>query len=221
MNRSENQAGKTRAPLLRKVCGMRERENILAMLELKPDFLGFIFYPPSSRFVGQELDEALLRLLPAQTKKVGVFVNAEEEQIKAEVEKYELQAVQLHGEESPDMCRKLKDQGLTVFKAFAIDDDFDFDVLKPFEGSCDYFLFDTKGPQYGGNGRAFNWEVLQRYSGTTPFFLSGGIGPEHAEQIGQLDLPALRGLDLNSRFETAPALKDVTQVASFFKRLGY
>ncbi|MGV3504311.1 MAG: phosphoribosylanthranilate isomerase [Adhaeribacter sp.] len=221
MNPSVNPAEKTRAPLLRKVCGMRERENILAMLELKPDYLGFIFYPPSSRYVGQELDEALLRLLPAETKKVGVFVNAEEEQIKAEVEKYELQAVQLHGEESPELCRKLRDQGLTVFKAFAIDDDFDFDTLEPFEGSVDFFLFDTKGPKYGGNGRAFNWEVLQRYAGSTPFFLSGGIGPEHAQQIGKLDFPGLRGLDLNSRFETAPALKDVSQVANFFEHLGH
>ncbi|MGV3639645.1 MAG: phosphoribosylanthranilate isomerase [Adhaeribacter sp.] len=216
-----NQADSTPAPLLRKVCGMRERDNILAMLELKPDYLGFIFYPPSSRFVGQELDVALLRLLPAQTRKVGVFVNADADQIKAEVEKYELQAVQLHGEESPALCRQLRDQGLIVFKAFAVDDDFDFNALKPYEGTCDYFLFDTKGPQYGGNGRAFNWEVLSRYAGDTPFFLSGGIGPEHAEQVKQLNLPALRGLDLNSRFETAPALKDVSQVAGFFKRLDH
>lgn len=221
MTRPNNPAHKPKAPLLRKVCGMRDRENILAVLALKPDFLGFIFYPPSPRFVGRELDQALLRLLPAHTRKVGVFVNAEEEQMLAEVERYELQALQLHGEESPALCRKMKDQGLLVFKAFAVDDDFDFAVLQPYEGACDFFLFDTKGPQYGGTGRAFNWEVLQRYSGTTPFFLSGGIGPEHASQISQLDLPALQGLDLNSRFETAPALKEVTQVADFFKSLDH
>jgi phosphoribosylanthranilate isomerase len=213
--KSQKQAG-----LLRKVCGMRAPENIQALLELQPDFLGFIFYPRSARYVGEELDVNLLQRFPEKTRKVGVFVNEDQEAILAAVDKYGLEAVQLHGEESPDLCRQLKEQGLLVFKAFSVDDDFDFEKLRSYEGTCDFYLFDTKGQQYGGNGTTFNWDVLQRYPFPTPFFLSGGIDLEHAEQISTLSLPALKGIDINSRFETGPALKDVDKVAAFFTRLS-
>ena len=213
--KSREQAG-----LLRKVCGMRAPENIRALLELQPDFLGFIFYPRSARFVGEELDVNLLQHFPQNTRKVGVFVNAAQEAILAAVRRYGLEAVQLHGEESPELCRQLKEQGLLVFKAFSVDDDFDFEKLAAYESSCDFYLFDTKGRQYGGNGTTFNWEVLKRYRFQTPFFLSGGIDLEHAEQIKTLSLPALKGIDINSRFETEPALKDVNKVAAFFTRLS-
>jgi phosphoribosylanthranilate isomerase len=206
--------------LLRKVCGMRAPDNIAALLNLEPDFLGFIFYPGSTRYVGETLAPAALQHLPGRTKKVGVFVNAREDEILAAVTTYQLEAVQLHGEEKPELCRQLRKQGLLVFKAFPVDDDFDFGSLKPYEGSCDYYLFDTKGQQYGGNGTAFNWEILKEYTGATPFFLSGGIGPEHAGLINSLSLPALKGIDINSRFEISPALKDVGKVAAFFKELN-
>jgi phosphoribosylanthranilate isomerase len=218
--KSAEVAGRQEGALLRKVCGMRATENIMAMLALQPDFLGFIFYPGSARFVGQDLDAQLLHRFPKHTKKVGVFVNAGPDTILEAVRKYQLEAVQLHGEESPELCRQFKNEGLLVFKAFPVDDDFDFERLRFFEGSCDFYLFDTKGQQYGGTGMTFDWAVLKRYTGSTPFFLSGGIDLEHAAQINTLSLPALKGIDINSRFETAPALKDVGKVAAFFKSLN-
>lgn len=218
--KSHKQAGDPAPVLLRKVCGMRAPDNIRALLALQPDFLGFIFYPRSARYVGEELDAALLQQFPQTTQKVGVFVNASPEAMLAAVDQYGFQAVQLHGQEPPQLCRQLRQQGLLVFKAFSVDDDFDFDQLASYEGSCDYYLFDTKGQQYGGNGTTFNWQVLQRYRFPTPFFLSGGIDLEHAEQIKTLSLPALKGVDINSRFETAPACKDAAKVAAFFTRLS-
>jgi phosphoribosylanthranilate isomerase len=170
--------------------------------------------------VGEELEVNLLQHFPEKTRKVGVFVNEIREAMLAAAGKYGLQAVQLHGEESPQLCRQLKEKGLLVFKAFSVDEDFDFEKLASYEGTCDFYLFDTKGQQYGGNGTTFNWDVLKRYAFPTPFFLSGGIGLEHAEQIKTLSLPALKGIDINSRFETAPALKDVDKVAAFFTRLS-
>jgi phosphoribosylanthranilate isomerase len=217
---TQKEGGRRAATLLRKVCGMRAPENIAALLALQPDFLGFIFYPKSARYVGEELAVELLQGFPAATKKVGVFVNARPEPILAAVSRYHLDAVQLHGEESPQLCRQLKEQGLLVFKAFPVDEDFDFESLSAYEGCCDFYLFDTKGPHYGGNGRPFNWDVLKRYRFETPFFLSGGIDLEHAEQLKGLSLPALKGIDINSRFESGPALKDVGKVAAFFKRLS-
>lgn len=217
---SPETAASQQQDLLRKVCGMRAPENITEILALQPDFLGFIFYPGSSRFVGQDLDAGLLQRFPARTKKVGVFVNASQDTILEAVRRYHLEAVQLHGDESPALCRELKTQGLLVFKAYAVDENVDFDALGAYEGSCDYYLFDTKSPHYGGTGKTFDWTMLQRYNGRTPFFLSGGIDLDHAGQIRALSLPALKGVDINSRFETGPARKDVGKVAAFFEKLA-
>jgi phosphoribosylanthranilate isomerase len=206
-------------PLMLKVCGMREPDNIAEIVQLQPQWLGFIFYAQSARYVGSELDTNYLKSLPAGIKKVGVFVNEAVETMREVVEKYNLQAVQLHGEESPAVCQKLKNTGITVLKAFPVDDAFDFNSLVPYDGTCNYFLFDTKGPQYGGNGATFNWEILKNYAGKTPFFLSGGISPEHAAEIKKLDLPLLAGLDINSRFELRPALKDVPKVTAFIEQI--
>ena len=207
------------AALQLKVCGMRQQQNIKEILALQPDYLGFIFYPKSSRFVGAELSPEILNLIPAGTRKVGVFVNESLENMLAIVKKYNLDAVQLHGEESPELCRELGTAGLIVLKAFSVDDAFDFKILKAYEGTCDYYLFDTKGKEYGGNGVRFNWEILRNYNGQTPFFLSGGIDLEHAAQINALDLPLLAGIDINSRFEISPALKDSTKVQAFFQQI--
>ncbi|KAA5544801.1 phosphoribosylanthranilate isomerase [Adhaeribacter rhizoryzae] len=209
----------TQDTLRLKVCGMRQAENIEAILALKPDYLGFIFYPKSSRFVGEELPAEILNQIPTSTQKVGVFVNEPVANILEKVRKYKLDAVQLHGEESPAMCQELKAASLIVLKAFSVDDAFDFNTLKPYEGTCHYYLFDTKGKEYGGNGVRFNWEILKNYSGETPFFMSGGIDLEHAAQIKALELPLLKGIDINSRFELSPALKDSNKVASFFRQI--
>jgi phosphoribosylanthranilate isomerase len=198
---------------------MRQRQNIEAIQALEPDYLGFIFYPQSSRYVGAHLEKEILDNIPASTKKVGVFVNESLENMVAAVQKYNLQAVQLHGDESPVVCRQLKQPELQVFKAFSIDEAFDFLQIAPYEGTCDFYLFDTKGQQFGGNGISFNWQLLEKYPFATPFFLSGGIDPEHPPQIKTLKLPALAGIDINSRFETSPAVKDTSKVKSFFEKI--
>lgn len=206
-------------PLMLKVCGMREPENIDEIVRLQPQWLGFIFYPKSARYVGSALNINYMDSLPAAIKKVGVFVNEKVDTIREVVEKYNLQAVQLHGEEPPEVCQELKTAGITVLKAFPVDDAFDFARLLPFEGTCNYFLFDTKGPQYGGNGTTFNWNILKNYTGITPYFLSGGISPEHAKEIKKLNLPLLAGIDINSRFELRPGLKDVPKITAFIEQI--
>ncbi|MDB5262035.1 MAG: phosphoribosylanthranilate isomerase [Adhaeribacter sp.] len=202
-----------------KVCGMRQLENIQAVVALQPDYLGFIFYPKSARYVGEELSQETLAAIPASTQKVGVFVNEPAAQILVVVKKYNLEAVQLHGHEAPDLCRQLKAAGLVVLKAFSVDDAFDFNQLRAYENTCHYFLFDTNGQEYGGNGVRFNWGILKNYTGNTPFFLSGGIDLEHAAQIKSIDLPLLKGIDINSRFEISPALKDRNKVEAFFRQI--
>ncbi|QMU29244.1 phosphoribosylanthranilate isomerase [Adhaeribacter radiodurans] len=195
-----------------KVCGMREPENINELVTLQPDLIGFIFYSKSSRFAGEKLQAKALKQLPATVQKVGVFVNELLTTILATAEKFELQAVQLHGNETPTLCAKVRQSGLLVLKAFALSDDFDFTVLEAYEGTCNYYLFDTKGPQYGGNGQTFNWEVLNNYCFQTPFFLSGGLDLDHAPAIKAGRWPLLRGIDINSRFELEPGLKDISKV---------
>ncbi|PIQ21829.1 MAG: N-(5'-phosphoribosyl)anthranilate isomerase, partial [Cytophagales bacterium CG18_big_fil_WC_8_21_14_2_50_42_9] len=162
-------------PLLLKVCGMRDKDNIQELIHLKPDWLGLIFYPKSARFVEKVLAADDVKKIPPTVKKVGVFVNEDFETIREKIDTYNLDAVQLHGEESPDLCRRLTAADVTVIKAFSVDDAFNFAKLAPYEGACDYYLFDTKGQQYGGNGTTFNWEILANYTGQTPFFLSGGL----------------------------------------------
>lgn len=199
--------------LLIKVCGMRERENTAALLSLEPDLIGLIFYPKSARFAGEVAEVDYVRQLPAATQKVGVFVNESLENILATAQRYQLQAIQLHGEETPELCAQLRAANYTVLKAFAVDETFDFNQLRAYEGTCDYFLFDTKGPQYGGNGVAFNWNILDRYASATPFFLSGGLDLTHVAAIKAGRWPQLRSLDLNSRFELSPGLKDIPKIA--------
>ncbi|QNF35735.1 phosphoribosylanthranilate isomerase [Adhaeribacter swui] len=195
-----------------KVCGMREPENIGDLVALQPDYIGFIFYRKSARYAGEKLNPEYAKHLPATVQKVGVFVNEALETILALTEKYGLQAVQLHGHETPELCRKLKQAGFLVLKAFALDDSFDFTTLEFYEGTCDYYLFDTKGQQHGGNGVTFNWQVLDQYHLNTPFFLSGGLDIEHVAAIKAGRWPQLRGIDINSRFELEPGLKNISKV---------
>ena len=193
-----------------KVCGMRERSNILEVAALQPAYMGFIFYEKTPRYVGD--DFVIPAGFPATTKKVGVFVNASTETILKKVMDFGLDFVQLHGHEHPDQCRVLKDHGVGVIKVFSVGEDIDFGVTENYRTSVDYFLFDTKGKFYGGNARVFDWSVLLRYDQRVPFFLSGGITPENAGGIQLLDSLNIRAIDVNSGVEQQPALKDVEKI---------
>ncbi len=202
-----------------KVCGMRDPENISGVAEALPDFLGFIFYPKSARFVGEDVSLEQLKVIPETIQKVGVFVNELPEKVIEICRKLNLQVAQLHGSESPEYCQQIKASGITVFKAFSVDDSFYFKQLSGYTDVCDYFLFDTKGQLPGGTGQKFNWALLKNYTGSVPFFLSGGIGPDDLEAIRNFEHPRWRGIDINSGFETAPALKDVEKVRNLIENI--
>ena len=196
-----------------KVCGMRDTQNINDLIGLKIDYMGMIFYAKSPRYI-QDLPEIHDY---RNVKKVGVFVNASEEEIMDKVHKFDLQVVQLHGFEEADLCEKLKYQGLEVFKAFGISDEFDFVNVKSFEGVCDMFIFDTNTKIHGGSGRKFNWDKLKEYKGNTPFLLSGGISSKDINEVINFDHNKYAGVDLNSGFEIEPALKDIGLLKEFIE----
>ena len=202
-----------------KVCGMKYKENIQSVAALQPDYLGFIFYDKSKRQLEEEIP-----LVSNEIEKVGVFVNAEESFIDSKVKKHHLDAVQLHGDESPAFCARLRmtiGSDITIIKAFSMSDDFDFDILKAYINDCDYFLFDTKGKERGGNGTLFDWKILEQYHLEKPYFLSGGIGPSAVGSLKKfLKKPSARlchALDLNSRFESAPGLKKIKELEEFIE----
>ena len=197
---------------------MREPENISALANLPIDWIGLIFYEKSPRYVGNLSREALASL-PDRVKRAGVFVNECMQVILEKVKTYSLDAVQLHGTETPGICRELKQHGLEVIKAFAIAEESDFKACSGYEEACDYFLFDTKSPDYGGTGRSFSWLLLNHYTGNTPFLLSGGIGEESAGEVRKVSHNRLAGIDLNSRFETAPGVKEITKINQFIKEI--
>ena len=207
-----------------KVCGMKYVENIQQIAELQPDYLGFIFYEKSKRNF-----DGIIPKLPKSIKKTGVFVNASLDEVLEKIKTYNLQAVQLHGDESEQFCKELRQAELVsasqkqvqVIKVFGIKDEFDFNILKPFESVVDYFLFDTKGKERGGNGITFNWKVLEKYPFSKPFFLSGGIGLAQTEEINKIrktDLP-IYGLDVNSKFEIEAGLKSVKSLNKFKEKV--
>ena len=196
-----------------KVCGMREAENIREVEALDIDLIGFIFWPKSSRYVSERP-----AYLPTNCKRVGVFVDEDIEVVKKIAHDYALDYIQLHGHESTAYCAQLK--GLKLIKAFNIATAKDFEQTKSYEKLVDYFLFDAKGKSVGGNGTKFEWSVLDNYHGPTPFILSGGIGPDDATSIRRFHHPRLAGIDLNSRFELAPSLKDVTALQKFLNELN-
>ena len=207
-----------------KVCGMRDPDNIRAVEELLTEFstawMGFIFWPPSKRYVSERP-----AYLPEHCKRVGVFVDEDIEQVKRIAADYALDLIQFHGHESPEYLRALRSvcgDSIATIKAFNIATAADLAATKPYEGLADYFLFDTKAQLPGGSGQHFDWSVLDDYTGATPFLLSGGIGPDDAEALqstllreGAGPLAHCVGIDLNSRFELAPALKDVAALRRF------
>jgi phosphoribosylanthranilate isomerase len=202
-----------------KVCGMREPENISGVVATSPDYIGFIFYPKSPRFLGLEPVAEMLSLVPDSIKKVGVFVNELPETILQVCGSWKLNVAQLHGQEPPEVCQQIKQSGLKVFKAFSVDETFDPNQLRPYAGVCDCFLFDTKGQLPGGSGKKFDWQLLENYRLDVPFFLSGGIGPDDAGRLSRFVHPSLYGLDINSGFELAPAIKDVEKVKDFIQKI--
>ncbi|WP_136466301.1 phosphoribosylanthranilate isomerase [Flagellimonas onchidii] len=201
-----------------KVCGMNHNPKEVA--QLQPDYMGFIFWEPSSRFFKGEMPT-----LSKSIKNVGVFVNASLEEVLEKAQKYNLAAVQLHGSESPEFCKDLREntQSLDIIKVFSIKDDFDFSILKRYEEVCDHYLFDTKGKLPGGNGYTFDWSVLNNYPSTKPYFLSGGIGLESVEKLESfMNSPTSKYchvIDVNSKFEIKPGLKDIDQLKKFKNRL--
>lgn len=202
-----------------KVCGLVNLLNVKAIAEVKPDFMGFIFYQGSPRYVGERPEKGLFRNVPSGIKKVGVFLNENNHKIIKISGNAGLDMIQLHGDESAVSCLQLKSSGLTIIKAFKINRDFSFESLYQFMPVCDYFLFDTKSEKPGGSGRKFDWEKLKEYSLGRPFFLSGGIGPEDADIIKSMQNSGLFAIDINSRFETAPGIKDAGRVKTFIEKI--
>ncbi|MDD4008321.1 MAG: phosphoribosylanthranilate isomerase [Fermentimonas sp.] len=199
-----------------KVCGMRDEENIRQLEQLDIDWMGFIFYHDSPRYAGQTV-----KYLLSKKKKVGVFVDQNPQIIRDRAKDNHLFAIQLHGSEPPWYCINLREEGYKVIKSFGIDKDgfIPNAQLNAYEGKCDYFLFDTKTDLHGGSGKKFNWNRLADYKGETPFILSGGISPEDVEEIKSFSHPKFAGIDINSRFEISPAIKDVEAIKTFIKQL--
>lgn len=201
------------AALQIKVCGMRDPENIRQIAALSIDFLGFIFYAKSSRYTAQLPD---LSAIPPHIKKIGVFVNATAAAINEKIAQG-LDGVQLHGQESPALCASLKSENIIVIKAFGIDQDFNWQTLEPYLQVVDYFLFDTKSNQHGGTGQHFDWSILANYPFQKSYFLSGGLSLDNMQAAASMNDSRLIGLDLNSRFESAPALKDSNRIIQALK----
>lgn len=214
-----------------KVCGLREPENIAAVVGLGVEYVGFIFYEESKRYVGDTdlkgwLDEN--GDLLSNAKRVGVFVNAGMDTLLNAVHDYQLDYVQLHGDESPGYCQELQLlwsvstlKKARLAKAFPIDASFDFNRTTAYADTCDLFIFDTGGQrEHGGTGVKWDWKKLEEYKGDTPFLLSGGIGPEDARLIRLVEHPCLLGIDVNSKFELRPALKDVTVLSDFVSQVN-
>ena len=195
------------------------KSNTSEVAKVQPDYLGFIFYNNSPRDFDDNIPE-----LPNGIKKTGVFVDEKVEVIVAKIEKYNLDAIQLHGHESPETCRLLKSTQKEIIKVFSIKDEFDFSVLNDYEDVCDYFLFDTKGKSPGGNGYTFNWDVLKDYPSTKPYFLSGGIGLNSIEKIKAFKESTASkycyAIDVNSKFEIEPGLKNIEELEKFKKSLN-
>ena len=200
-----------------KICGLREAENIKAIAALEPDYMGFIFYSKSPRFV-DDINKDILDEIPSHINKTAVFVDESAKRISALIEKYNFDFIQLHGKETPAFCKSLKDQAI-VIKAFGINKDFDFSQLSTYRNKVDLFLFDTKTDIHGGSGKPFDWGILDKYKMDIPFFLSGGLSLDNLEEVKKINHPQFYGVDLNSRFETEPGIKNIEQLQQAFAML--
>lgn len=199
-----------------KVCGLKYPSNLMEIFIMKPDFLGFIFYPFSPRFIKKDFP------IPnfCEVKKIGVFVNSDEKYVFQKIENYRLDLIQLHGNEDVKFCYSLYDKkNIKIIKAFNVDKNFSFDQIKKYRNCVDYFLFDTKTSKYGGSGKKFLWNKLDEYYFDLPFFLSGGITINDPDEILKLSQTKLFCLDLNSNFEITPGLKNRNLISNFITKI--
>jgi phosphoribosylanthranilate isomerase len=201
-----------------KVCGMRDAENIKELAQLRTDFIGFIFYDKSPRFVGNQLDVEVVQSIPREIRKVGVFVNATVDYILQNVRKYNLQYVQLHGNETPDFCKSLRLKGVNIIKAFRLDESFIFSQLNNYKPHVDFFLFDAKGEGYGGNGITFDWSILKKYDNEKPYFLAGGISLDNLDELANI-IAKPYAFDVNSKFEVSTGIKDIDKIAQLITKM--
>ncbi|MFH0843311.1 MAG: phosphoribosylanthranilate isomerase [Bacteroidota bacterium] len=202
-----------------KVCGLRDIENISDVVKAAPDFMGFIFWQGSERSVGNNPAAILFRQIPPGLIKTGVFVNEKIPVVNKTINSFSLNAVQFHGSESPDYCRQFREAGYLTIKAFGIEERFDFNMLLPYLDSCDYFLFDTKTPGFGGSGKKFDKNILDDYKFDKLFFISGGIEYDDIDEIKNFGNKRLFGIDINSRFETSPGIKNAGLLKSFIDEI--
>ena len=200
-----------------KVCGLKYPGNIKAVAALAPDMMGFICYAPSPRYI-DELQTEVLNTIDKNILKTGVFVNESMEAVAAAIEKYNFDAIQLHGNESPAFCAQFKGK-VKVLKAFGMDDSFDFTILEAYTPAVDVFMFDTKTDKHGGSGQVFNWQVLDNYKLDIPFFICGGLSLANLKDVKAIKHPQFYGVDLNSRFETSPGFKDISLLQEAFNIL--
>jgi len=198
---------------------MRNPSNIEDLVKLKPDYIGFIFYPKSKRFIGEIIPDEIQALIPVYIQKVGVFVDEPFDNLLEKFRTNKLDMIQLHGSELPGYCERLKKLDIPVIKVFGITSDFDFQTVRPYNQYCDYFLFDTSGEERGGTGKKFDWATLEKYNEDKPFFLSGGIHPDDVDAINRLPYSKLHGVDINSGFETEPGIKNISVVKAFIGEL--
>ena len=205
-----------------KVCGMRDSLNIKQIAAIDGvDLIGMVFYPSSPRYVNSQVTADSVASLK-ETGRVGVFVNERLEVVVQKSTFYHLDYLQLHGNETPEYLAALKKliaDNIRFIKAFSIRSEKDIDLTMDYEGLCDYFLFDTPTSKYGGSGLTFDWNILQKYAGATPFLLSGGIAPDSFDELDKFQHLRWAGVDLNSRFETAPGLKDDALITDFIKNI--
>ncbi|MBT1703255.1 phosphoribosylanthranilate isomerase [Chryseosolibacter indicus] len=206
-----------KAKIKLKVCGMRLADNIIDVSTFMPDYMGFIFFEDSPRFVGEKF--LLPEELPATIERVGVFVNKSTERIMNLLNGTGITTVQLHGSETVEQCLELRQNGLEIIKTFSIDDDFNFEDTKPYVDAVDFFLFDTKGKYYGGNAKTFNWNILTRYHQQVPFFLSGGLNEDNIKDALLLKDMNLYALDVNSGVEHQAGLKDLNKIRAIINIL--
>lgn len=202
-----------------KICGLTDPENILKVIKFKPDMIGFVFYQDSVRSLLNKDMNSIIKLIPSTIKKVGVFVDLDISEINAIIQTYQLDMIQLY-HENIHPFQELRNS-VKLIKALRIGEITDLKQTEQYEHLADYFLFDTRGDNYGGTGKKFNWQFLKEYHGSILFILSGGIGPEDASKVLELKIPMLYAIDINSKFETKPGIKNIESIKTFKNELQH
>ena len=202
-----------------KICGMRDKENIAQLIKLPIDYIGFIFYTGSLRYAGTKIDPSVLNLIPSTIQKVGVFVNSSIEEVLNIANENQIEIIQLHGNETPEYCDKLSEKGFTIIKTITANIENFQNKLTDYRFCCNYYLFDTPTIKYGGSGQKFDWKILSHQKFYLPFFLSGGISSDDINNIKNLNIPGIHAIDLNSKFEIEPGLKNIELIKDFMEKV--